>query len=332
MRGRRVGISGSFWWMAGNTPCRAAVRSWRIFWPRDLTINAMARDGDGTIHAHPMALRDLNDRILRPCSPTALADDPLRVFRAARFLAVFPDFSPAPDLLPQMRSVADSGLLDNIPAERVGRETLKAMAAPLPGRFLDALDQSGCLDPWFRELSRASSIPAGPPPHHHSSLLGHTAKVMNRLADKGAEPLAVWAGLCHDLGKALTPEDVLPRHIGHEAAGEGPARELARRLKLSNKYMDAGILAAKFHMKAGRYPELRPGTRVDLLASLQARGLVRVLFLLAEADGHGDFLKNAQADLEAMLSVSLPEKDRNQGEASGQKLRMLRAERLARGS
>jgi tRNA nucleotidyltransferase (CCA-adding enzyme) len=82
-------------------------------------------------------------------------------------------------------------------------------------------------------------------------------------------------------------------------------------------------------MKAGNYPELRPGTRVDLLAELHAPGLCRRMFALARADHGEDHWPLARQDLERMLAVELPPQDRDQGPASGEKLRMLRAQALA---
>jgi tRNA nucleotidyltransferase (CCA-adding enzyme) len=79
--------------------------------------------------------------------------DLLRVFRIARFAAQFPDFSVHPATLNAMREAAANRLLESLPAERVRRETLKALAAPLPSRFLLLLSNAGCLHPWFAECA-----------------------------------------------------------------------------------------------------------------------------------------------------------------------------------
>ncbi|MDF4696791.1 multifunctional CCA tRNA nucleotidyl transferase/2'3'-cyclic phosphodiesterase/2'nucleotidase/phosphatase, partial [Vibrio parahaemolyticus] len=57
---------------------------------RDLTINAMAMESDGTIHDPYGGQQDLNDKLLRHVSD-AFIEDPLRVLRVARFAAKLAD-------------------------------------------------------------------------------------------------------------------------------------------------------------------------------------------------------------------------------------------------
>lgn len=111
---------------------------------RDLTINALALEENGRLHCHPLALRDLRDGILRPASPRAFLEDPARVYRVARFAAALPHFRLAGECVNLMRAVPDESLR-RIPAERVGHELRKALAASRPGRFLQVLDETSCL-------------------------------------------------------------------------------------------------------------------------------------------------------------------------------------------
>lgn len=264
---------------------------------RDFTVNALAMTEAGLVHAHPQALQDLAHRVLRPASPTALADSPVRAFRAARFAAQFPDFSVHPETLDQMRAVAASGALDALPAEQVCRETLKALAAPCPGRYLKVLHAGDCLLPWFSELAGADAVPAGPARYHAGSVLDHVARVMDMAAvlaaheADGAPPLrpelVTWMALCHDLGKVTTAADVLPHHYGHEERGVALAHALGARLSMPNRFIEAGEMAARLHMRLARHGELRPGTRVDLLLELHLRGLLPAMRLLVLADGTG---------------------------------------------
>ena len=129
---------------------------------RDLTINALAEDRDGNLLGHPHALSDLREGILRPASPTSFRDEPVRVFRLARMACELPSFTVHPEAVAQMRAVAGEGLLGRIPAERVGRELMKALASPKPSRWLSVLAEGNCLSPWFRELETSMDIPAGP--------------------------------------------------------------------------------------------------------------------------------------------------------------------------
>ncbi|MDO5483989.1 MAG: polynucleotide adenylyltransferase, partial [Desulfovibrionaceae bacterium] len=115
---------------------------------RDITVNDLALDSRGVLHFHTQAIADLCNRVLRPASPTALADDPARAFRLARFAALWPDWTVSDEALAQMRGLkADT--LARLPAERVGRELLKALKGPRPGRFFEVLTRGHALEPWF---------------------------------------------------------------------------------------------------------------------------------------------------------------------------------------
>lgn len=293
---------------------------------RDLTINALALDAAGRLHCHPQALHDLRHRLLRPASPTALADDPGRAFRLARFAACLPDWQLAPEAQDQLRRL-DPAALAALPAERVGRELLKALAGPAPSRFLRVLAAGGCLSPWFAELEEAARIPAGPPRWHgDNSVLDHTCEVMDRCA---GDALAVWMALCHDLGKLRTPADNWPHHYGHDALGVPVAQALCRRLALSNLHLKAAETACAEHMRAGRYGELRTGTRRDILWRVDRRGLSRPFWRLADADSRHEWSQRAERELTILRAVRLPEAWRDRGPESARQLRDLQCAALA---
>jgi tRNA nucleotidyltransferase (CCA-adding enzyme) len=92
---------------------------------------------------------------------------------------------------------------------------------------------------------------------------------------------------------------------------------------------EAGEAAAKLHMKAARYQELRAGTRVDMLTWLHKHDMVEPLFEVVRADSGVSVLPLAKRDLKVMLSVHLPGKQRQRGPLSGERLRNLRCQKLA---
>lgn len=293
---------------------------------RDLTVNAMLLDEEGELICHPQALEDLNDRILRPASRQSFMDDPARVFRAARFWATLPEFIPHEELIETMRHVSRQGLLDTLPADRIGQETLKALKTPMPGNYLRLLAQADCLAPWFAEFKDGVDVPAGPLPYHDADILEHTCRTMDALA---GNELAVWMALCHDLGKTRTPHTALPKHHGHDKKGITMATKLSMRIRLSNLHAKAGEKASKWHMVAGRYHELRPATKVDLLMDLHLAKVFKPFFALVRADQDIDIYREALRDLKTITTVSLPNELRNLGAESGKRLRGLRAQKLS---
>ena len=121
---------------------------------RDLTINAIARATDGRLIDPWRGQRDIDARVLRHVSP-AFAEDPLRVFRVARFaseLAAY-DFAVAPETLELMRAMCRRGDVRELAAERVWNELTKALAGADPRRFFAVLERCEGMSPWFAELA-----------------------------------------------------------------------------------------------------------------------------------------------------------------------------------
>lgn len=113
---------------------------------RDLTINAMARAGNGDI-VDPFAGRqDLQRKKLRNVSG-AFAEDPLRILRAARFAARFAalGFTVADDTMTLMRNMVAAGEMRYLAAERVWQECQRALMEKTPAVFLDVLRDAGAL-------------------------------------------------------------------------------------------------------------------------------------------------------------------------------------------
>jgi tRNA nucleotidyltransferase (CCA-adding enzyme) len=118
---------------------------------RDLTINAIAQDADGNLIDPYGGVKDLRARVLRHVS-TAFAEDPLRVFRVARFAATLPEFSLAAETRSLMRNMAANGELRELSAERVWSELDRALGEAAPHRFFSVLDECAALGDWFPEI------------------------------------------------------------------------------------------------------------------------------------------------------------------------------------
>ena len=295
---------------------------------RDLTINAVARDENKQIIYHPKAKKDIMEKILRPVSINNFINDPLRVFRAARFSAVFPEFEVSDELIEAMRIIAKKGLTKNISPERVGNELRKAFSARSPENFIRLLNDTQNLNPWFKEFENADKIPAGPEKFHgKNTVFEHTENCMKKVYGSS---LLVWMAFCHDLGKTKTPENILPSHHGHEKTGAKLAETLGKRLRLPLKFINGGIISAKYHMKTGRYNELKPSTRVKLLTELYKKGFFREIFIITQADKGINYLNLAEDDLEIILKTKLPEEKKGLNKKSGEILFQMRCESLTK--
>lgn len=256
---------------------------------RDLTINAMARDEDGSIVDPYGGRRDLEQRILRHVSP-AFAEDPVRILRVARFAARFDGFTVAAETVALMRAMVDSGEVDHLVAERVWQELSRGLMEQRPSRMIAVLRECGALARIVPELDRLFGVPQ-PEKHHPEIDTGeHILLVLDRAAAT-AQPLAVrWACLLHDLGKGDTPADILPHHYGHEAKSARHAQQVSERLKAPVDCRELAVLVAREHGNLSRAAELRPDTMVKLLERGDALRRPERFLLAVEAaacDFHG---------------------------------------------
>ncbi|HEX4869169.1 MAG TPA: multifunctional CCA addition/repair protein, partial [Moraxellaceae bacterium] len=255
---------------------------------RDLTINAMALDEDGTVVDPYGGRRDLEARLLRHISP-AFREDPLRVFRVARFAARYAPlgFEVAGETLALMRAMAESGELAHLTPERVWKETERALGEPRPDVYVRVLRDCGALATWFPEVDRLFGVPQ-PALHHPEIDTGvHVLLVLAQAARLSPEPRVRFAALVHDLGKADTPAEELPRHIAHELRGVYRVRDLAQRLKVPRAFAELGELASRFHLDIHRAAELRPSTLLRKLLEMDA---------LRRPDRFGELLLACEAD------------------------------------
>lgn len=117
---------------------------------RDLTINAIAQGSDGQLIDPHGGEADIAAGCLRHVSE-AFVEDPLRVFRVARFAAQLPGFAVAPETQVLLRSMCDGRELVTLSAERVWQEFVKALAAPRPDRFFEVLQSCHGLSDWLPE-------------------------------------------------------------------------------------------------------------------------------------------------------------------------------------
>lgn len=125
---------------------------------RDLTINAIAKTSDGQ-YVDPFGGRDdLRAKRLQQVSP-AFAEDPLRVYRVARFAARLPGFEVSATTSATIRQLAATGELAGLSAERVWQELSKALLAPAPHRFIQVLAANDALAPWLNELDSTPQQP-----------------------------------------------------------------------------------------------------------------------------------------------------------------------------
>ncbi|MBS1141521.1 MAG: metal dependent phosphohydrolase [Proteobacteria bacterium] len=236
---------------------------------RDLTINAMAKADDGSLVDPFNGQHDLSARILRHVGP-AFAEDPVRILRIARFAARFSDFSVAPETLALMRSMVASGEVDHLVAERVWQELAKGLMEKKPSRMFEVLRDCGALARLLPEVDKLFGVPQRADYHPEIDTGIHTMMVVDQSAQRSFVLPVRFAALTHDLGKAETPADILPRHLGHEERSVRLTEKLCSRLRVPNDCRDLALLTARYHGNIHRAADLKASTIVTLFEKTDA--------------------------------------------------------------
>lgn len=255
---------------------------------RDLTINAMARDDQGALIDPFNGRNDLNQRVLRHVSD-AFSEDPLRVLRVARFAARYQElgFTIHPSTLRLMTGMAGSGELEYLVPERVWAEFEKALSTSNPATFIKVLQNCGALAVLLPEVDNLFGVPQ-PERHHPEIDTGiHVMMTMDLAASMGCSARVVFALLLHDLGKALTPESMLPSHIGHEKSGVPLVRDVCERLRVPGAYLSLSLIVCELHLRCHGLLEARPSTVLKLIEDAD---------LLRRPERMDDFLLACEAD------------------------------------
>ena len=127
---------------------------------RDLTINAIAKDDNGTLTDPYNGIEDIKNKILRHVSP-AFSEDPVRVLRVARFAARYAHlgFTIADETMSLMRDMVTAGEVDALIPERVWQEMAKALGEKTPTAFISVLRDCGALQKIIPELDKLWGVP-----------------------------------------------------------------------------------------------------------------------------------------------------------------------------
>ena len=286
---------------------------------RDLTINAMAEDQQGKLIDLHGGQADLKAGIIRHVSD-AFAEDPVRVLRAARFAASF-KFKIAPETMTLMASLVDSGEVDALVADRVWSEMRKALDTDAPQLFFQALRDCGALARVLPEVDILFGIPQTAEYHPEIDTGIHVMMVMEQVAQISDDVEVRFAALTHDLGKGVTPKDVLPSHRGHEKAGLPLINQLCERLRVPKKFQSLALAVGEYHLHMHKMFELKPDTVLRMLEQTRCttdrhRAKQIASCCLADARGRTGFEHREYRQTELFLQFQQAAANVNAGELS----------------
>ena len=273
---------------------------------RDITINSMAIKVLSEELVDPFGgKKDLENHVIRKTS-NAFFEDPLRAYRAARFASSF-GFDVTDDTLLTMSQMKNE--LIQLSKERVFTEFRKALVSDHPSTFFIVLQKAKLLDVHFTELYNLIGVEQPLPYHPEGDAYTHSLEVLEKVAVLTPnaqidldEELTRFCALVHDFGKAATPHNEWPKHIGHEQRGIELVHDFCTRINAPNKFEKAGKLTSLLHMKAGNYTALKPSTKVRMFEQISSSRSISFegIEMIAKADSKNKNLSFARIAHEVM--------------------------------
>jgi tRNA nucleotidyltransferase (CCA-adding enzyme) len=248
---------------------------------RDLTVNAIAKDAQGQLIDPYQGCADLQAKIFRHVSP-AFAEDPVRILRAARLAARFPEFTVAAQTNQLMQQMVAAGEVDALVAERVWQELAKGLMEQQPSRMFEVLQACGAM-----------------------------ARILPELAALWERELDSARALLHRINHAAQQQQTLPvRFAVLMLAGQLNADQLnslSMRLKVPNESKELAQLLHKFH---GLWPQILTMSAQQILDFLMAMDAIRqpgrlTDYLSAVSCYYGDLVSQASCKSSLLLHKAL---------------------------
>lgn len=250
---------------------------------RDLTINSIAIDIlTNEVIDMFNGINDIKNKVLKATSQ-AFIEDPLRVYRVARFASQL-NFNVDTSTLEIMETMKNDLL--SLSPERVFTEFRKALISDNPTRFFEVLKSAECLEPHFKEIYNLIGVEQPLKYHPEGDVYNHTIEVLDRVSKATNDELIRFSGLVHDFGKAATPHENWPHHYDHDKLGVSIIKEFCHKLKMPTSYLKAGCTASSEHMLAGIYDRLKPSTKIKLFERVYKSKFLSLhgLEIIANAD------------------------------------------------
>lgn len=273
---------------------------------RDFTINSMLYDPlTGELCDPFLGYEDLMAGVLKVTDENTFVEDPLRVLRAAQFIARF-GFKPDAGLLKLCASIAHT--MKELPGERIGEEWNKLLLkGKTPSKGIEFLRDVGVLPILFPEIHALIDVRQEYEWHPEGDVFVHTNMAVDAAAEQRTGDLAhdmtlMYATLCHDFGKSWTTkfEEGRWRARGHEEAGVEPSMAFLGRLRLPAELMKQVSVLVAHHLAPAHFAH--PGMKASpkayrtLARKLDESGTtMEMLYKVAKSDHFGRTTRDALA-------------------------------------
>lgn len=235
-------------------------------------------------------LDDIKNKVLVHNDYSAFQEDPVRILRGCRFAARY-GFSIADETKSLMTSMIKRGALNNITPERIFLEISKGLSEDNAQVMFEKMREIGALKVVLPELDDLFGIPQNATYHPEIDTGVHTMMVLKKACEMNLSVPARFASLLHDLGKAVTPKDILPAHHNHEKNGIPLVANVCNRLKVPNEYRTLALNVCEFHLN------------VHNAQSLNEKTIMKMFSLFKNENQFNDFVMCCKADKQGRLGL-----------------------------
>jgi len=229
---------------------------------RDISINAIAQDVLTKEIIDPFnGIKGIEEKVLRAVTDK-FKEDPLRVYRVARFAAEL-EFTVEKRTLNLINSLREELL--TLSKERVFVELRKALKTNKPSIFFEVLREANVLDVHYKEIYDLIGALQPEKYHPEGDSFNHTMIALDNSAKITKDEKIRFCALVHDIGKGTTPKEMYPHHYGHDVRGVEPLRQLAKRIGIPEEWKKSSITAIKEHMKGGIFYKMTIPKQVSFI-------------------------------------------------------------------
>lgn len=264
---------------------------------RDLTMNAIYYDPINDVIVDPQDGRDdIENNIMNFVGEIKdrIIEDPLRIMRAARFMIKY-NLSISEDDLDTLTKHAK--LIKFLAKERVIDEIFKSFSClNNPSKYIEFLSDINVLEYVLPEVNNLKKIEQNPEWHPEGNAFVHSMLVMDQISKiSGKNPVSVFAGMLHDIGKASTTivENGKITSKLHANVGAKMAEEICKRFKISKKDSQNIIDSVMYHMCFMQLDKMKRSTLLKYFTKPTFHTLLEVI--------EGDKLGRGSASKESKL-------------------------------
>lgn len=294
---------------------------------RDTTMNAIAMDVlSGEIVDPFHGVDDIEKKLVKATSEH-FSEDPLRVLRVARQATQF-NFNVDINTLKLMEECSEE--LKKVPHERVWKELEKALSCSKPSTFFRVLVESNTLGCNFPELKALIGKLQPIEYHPEGDTFEHSMMVLDEVASVTTSIEARFCALFHDVGKGVTPVELLPKHHNHDKAGAEIVSSWSNG-RFPARMKKSATTVCRHHMVAIHLNEMKSSKVFDLMESVKKGTSFSTFRAVVKADSHKEFEVLSDASVKKVFGkVEIPEAllEAGDGERIHDFVRQVRIQRV----